>query len=117
MVAGIPYEQVLDRWFGCLAVEDGLRAIAIWRLLEDITQDTWVLSPLRAPLPRLKDHRFAECPIAALIEDEDGTGHYIAVEGDDVHDPLLTAGCTRDEYPHRGWRVRAVVMPSRVHRT
>jgi hypothetical protein len=116
MVAGVSYEQVLDRWLGCLTVGDGLRAIAMWRLLEDITQDTWVISSPRAPFPQFGEHRFEECPAAVLVEGEDGTWHYVAVEGNEVHDPSLELGCSLNEYPNRGWRVRAVVMPGRSRR-
>ena len=111
MVAGIPFEQVLDRWFGCLTVEDGLRELALWRLLEDITQDAWIICSLRAPFPQVGDHCFEDCPVAVLLEGQDGTRHYVAIEGHDVYDPLLAAGCPLREYPNRGWRVQAIIKP------
>jgi hypothetical protein len=112
MVAGIPYEQVLDRWLGCLTVENGLREIAMWRLLEDITQDSWVIRFERAPLARIGDHSFVNCPVAVVIQGEDGTRHYVAVEGSEVHDPQFTASCSISQYPKRGWRVQAIVKPA-----
>src|SRR5262249_42499067 len=44
-----------------------------------------------------------------VIVGDDGTRHYVAIEGCEVHDPLLPAGCSLSEYPNRGWRVQAVV--------
>jgi hypothetical protein len=115
-VAGIPYDQVLDRWLGCLTIEDGVREIAMWRLLEDITQDSWVISRLRAPFPQVGDHRFDDWAVAVAIRGDDGTRHFVAVEGCMVHDPLLPAGCLLREYPSRRWRVHAVVEPGRTTR-
>jgi hypothetical protein len=113
MIAGIPYEQVLDRWFGCLTTEDGIREIAMWRLLEDITQDQWVICSEREPLPRIAEYRFQDGSVAVVIVREDGNRHYIAVDGCDVHDPLFPGGCLLSEYPDRGLRVEAVVKPGR----
>jgi hypothetical protein len=115
MLAGIPYDQVLDRWLGCLTVEEGVRAIAMWRLLEDITHKSWIISSLRAPFPQIGDHSFEDFPVAVLIEAAAGTRHYVAVEGRNVHDPLMPAGCVLSEYPNRTWRVQAIVKPGQAH--
>jgi hypothetical protein len=112
MVAGIPYDQVLDRWFGCLTVEDGVREIAMWRLLEDITQLKWIIDSLRTPWPQFGGHVFQHTPVAVVIIG-DGGRHYVAVEACVVHDPALPAGYWLWEYPKRSWRVQAVVRPCR----
>ncbi len=113
MVAGIPYDQVLDRWFGCLTVEDGIREIAMWRLLEDITQAEWMIDSLPTPWPHVGGYLFEDTPAAVVIVGE-GYSHYVAVEDCVVHDPVLPAGCWLWEYPNRSWRVRAVVQPGRT---
>src|SRR5262249_52760156 len=92
MVAGIPYEKVLDRWLGCLMVEDGIREIAMWRLLEDITQEKWTLCTHQPPLAQIGNHAFEDRPAAVVVVREDGSRHYIAVGGFSVHDPALPAG-------------------------
>jgi len=98
MVTGERYEQVLDRWFGCLTVEDGLRQIAFWRVLQDITQLEWRITGLRAPWPLVSDCAFPDAPVAAIIQGPSWR-HYIAVQGRNVFDPLLEVPMDQTEYP------------------
>jgi hypothetical protein len=58
MLTGVTYEEVLDRWFGCMNVENGLREIALKRILEDITEIEWRISELGKPWPQLSTYSF-----------------------------------------------------------
>jgi hypothetical protein len=108
MIAGTRYEEVLDRWFGCLTVEHGLREIALWRLLQDLTQAEWQLSELREPRPLLGDYAFPDSPAAALVQGHPSWRHYIALHGHMVYDPLMEMPIPLTRYPNRDWRVWAI---------
>jgi hypothetical protein len=113
MVTGVRYEDVLDRWFGCLTVEDGIREIAFWRILQDITQVEWRITDLRAPRPLVSDYSFPAAPSAAIIQGPSWR-HYIAVQGCKVLDPLLAMPMDQTEYPNGGWRVQSIFTATAV---
>ncbi|MCI0456635.1 MAG: hypothetical protein L0Z62_06610 [Gemmataceae bacterium] len=112
MVTGIPYEKVLDRWFGCLSVEGGLSEIGLWRILEDITQSNWQLSCLREPWPQVSAYSFPGVPTAVLIQGHLSARHYIAVHGHLVHDPLFATSLVQDQYPKGDWRIQTIITPT-----
>jgi hypothetical protein len=111
MLTGVTYEEVLDRWFGCMNVENGLREIALKRILEDITEIEWRISDLAKPWPQLSAYSFPDWPSAVVIEGVGYVRHYLAVKGRIVHDPLLAMPLLQPQYPNGDWRVQTVLFP------
>ena len=111
MLARVPYGSVLDRLVIGLSAERALSELTMWRVLEDVTQAEWQLSELGPPWPRVGSYQFPDLPIAVLIKRRCSSGHYIAVRGQQVYDPLFETPFTQTEYPDRDACIAALFTP------
>jgi hypothetical protein len=101
MVAGVPYEAVLDRLVVGLSPNNYLWPLSMWRTLEDLTQAQWHLDELWKPWPLVNEWPIPQSPTVLLIERVNPSRHYIAVKSGLVYDPLFGKPFLLAEYPDR----------------
>ncbi len=115
MVGEVTYEEALEH-YGGVAVADPpdveLLPREVARVLEGITQARWRVARPWAWWRRVGTFRFAGARAAALIAGPRAVRHYVAVQGDLLHDPGFGGPFLRARYPKRGWSVRAVIEPA-----
>jgi hypothetical protein len=116
MLAEVTYEEVLEYCCDGVSVanrpEVGLWPETVARALAAITQVGWQIIYERGTRPVVGTYRFPAWRVAAVIEKAPCIQHYVAVQGDLVHDPLLALPCVQAAYPNRGWSVHAIIQPT-----